>query len=65
VWTQDAALRTQIGWATAPEQGYMVQTESATLTEGDTEVIYLDTPDGRAIQVTLGDGGGFSWEYVS
>ncbi|MBC7814003.1 MAG: hypothetical protein H7175_22815 [Burkholderiales bacterium] len=65
VWTQDLALRAQIGWATAPEQGYMVQTESATLTEGDTEVIYLDTPDGRAIQVTLGDGGGFSWEYVS
>jgi hypothetical protein len=65
VWTQNPAIRTQMGWATAPEEGYSVQVQSATLTEIGNEVIYLDTPDGRAIQVTLNGDNTLSWEYMN
>lgn len=60
VWTTSDSIRLNLGWGTAPEEGYSGWFQRGV--NGPLHVTYLNTPDGRIIRFT-DNGASYSWSY--
>ncbi len=56
VWTEDEAVRTALGWATAAEEGYMMTFQEGAVPATDPlqSVVYFTLSDGRTIRYEAG-----------
>lgn len=65
LWTNTAAVRDALGWATSPEQGYTMQIQRGIVPNNPQEqyVLYFTTPDGRTVRY-IENGENSTWTAV-
>ncbi|MCZ7543101.1 MAG: hypothetical protein M5R40_05965 [Anaerolineae bacterium] len=60
VWGNIPEIRSRLGWATAPEQGYTMRVQRVEITASTFAVYYLTLPDGRVVGTGFGQ-----WRFVN
>ena len=60
VWGNIPEIRSRLGWATAPEQGYTMRVQRVEVTPSIYVLYYLTLPDGRVVGTGFGQ-----WRFVN